>query len=79
MADKEIVIVRQAKLEDVPYIVGLLEVLFTIEADFCIDEEKQKRGVELLLADKGACALVAVLEDKVKLSLTCSLVCCQTC
>lgn len=68
MADKEIVRVRQAKLGDVPQIVGLLEVLFTIEADFCIDKEKQTRGVELLLADKGACAIVAVLQDKVNLS-----------
>ena len=68
MADKEIVVVRQAELEDVPHIVGLLEVLFTIEADFCIDNEKQTRGVQLLLADKAACALVAVLQDKVRLS-----------
>ncbi|BDA44194.1 probable streptothricin acetyltransferase A [Coccomyxa sp. Obi] len=65
MADKEIVIVRRANLEDVSRIVELLEILFTIEADFCIDKEKQTRGVALLLSDKDACALVAVLQDKV--------------
>lgn len=60
------VIIRPGSLEDVQAIVQLLRTLFAIEADFTFDEEKQTRGVCLLLEpSSGACVLVADCEGKV--------------
>lgn len=50
MADATI---RPARPEDVPALVRLLSQLFTIEADFAPDRERQRKGLELLLADEA--------------------------
>lgn len=60
------VFIRNANPADIPAMVDLIRLLFSIEADFAIDPAKQQRGLELLIANTShACALVAVNEDLV--------------
>jgi GNAT superfamily N-acetyltransferase len=47
-----------AKREDIPALIFLLGELFSIEQDFRPDAERQRRGLELLLAEPRACVLV---------------------
>jgi ribosomal protein S18 acetylase RimI-like enzyme len=56
-----VIIVRAAKLADIPQLTALLKVLFTIEADFDFDEHKQARGLNLLLNSNKDCILAAAL------------------
>jgi GNAT superfamily N-acetyltransferase len=44
------VTIAPARAEDVPALQSLLETLFSIEVDFHPDEERQRRGLDLLLA-----------------------------
>jgi ribosomal protein S18 acetylase RimI-like enzyme len=53
--------VRIAKPSDIPKLVELLKELFTIEADFDFDQEKQAHGLNLLLNSEKDCILVAEL------------------
>ena len=53
--------IRTAKPSDIPQLVELLKELFTIEADFDFDQEKQERGLNLLLNSDKDCILVAEL------------------
>jgi ribosomal protein S18 acetylase RimI-like enzyme len=59
--------IRTAKPSDIPQLVELLKELFTIEADFVFDQDKQARGLNLLLKSERNCILVAQLlnDDKV--------------
>lgn len=50
---------RPAKQEDIDGMSKLLSQLFSIEADFMPDEEKQRRGLRMLLDALGAYVLVA--------------------
>jgi GNAT superfamily N-acetyltransferase len=50
--------IRQATVADVDAMAALLEQLFSIEADFTIDPEKQRRGLAALLDRGDACLLV---------------------
>ncbi len=52
---------RCAHEADIPQLVLLLEALFSIEADFLIDSDKQARGLALLLNSDKDCVLVAEL------------------
>lgn len=52
-------VIRPARAEDLDAMVGLLQALFAIEADFAADADRQRRGLHLLLADERACLLVA--------------------
>ena len=52
-------VVRPATGEDVAAMTRLLSELFSLEADFQVDPERQRRGLELLLADARSCVLVA--------------------
>jgi ribosomal protein S18 acetylase RimI-like enzyme len=54
-------ILRTAKPSDIPQLVALLKELFTIEADFDFDQEKQASGLNLLLKSEKDCILVAEL------------------
>jgi ribosomal protein S18 acetylase RimI-like enzyme len=56
-----IITIRTAKHADIPQLVGLLKLLFTIEADFDFDQDKQACGLALLLSSKKDCILVAEL------------------
>lgn len=58
--------IRKAVPQDLPGLVSLLKVLFTIEADFSFNEAKQRQGLELMLEDsEQRCIMVAELEDKI--------------
>ena len=53
--------IRIAKPSDIPQLVELLNALFTIEADFNFDQDKQACGLGLLLNSDKNCILVAEL------------------
>jgi ribosomal protein S18 acetylase RimI-like enzyme len=59
--------IRTAKSFDIPQLVALLKELFTIEADFNFDQDKQASGLNLLLESEKDCIFVAELlnDDKV--------------
>lgn len=57
--------VRAARAEEVNQLVHLLGLLFTIEEDFCVDVEKQRNGLRLLVEDHRACVLVAEQDGQV--------------
>jgi ribosomal protein S18 acetylase RimI-like enzyme len=54
--------IRDARPEDVDALVGLLAELFSIEADFVVDETRQRRGVQLMLDGGGTQRSVRVAE-----------------
>jgi len=51
--------IRPAKPSDIPQLLELLKALFTIEADFTFDTDKQTCGLKLLLDSRKDCILVA--------------------
>lgn len=53
------IIIRPAKPTDVGQLVELLKALFTIEADFVFDSDKQALGLRQLLNSDKDCILVA--------------------
>ena len=55
--------IRAAKPSDIPQLVELLKELFTIEADFHFDQDKQACGLKLLLTSEKDCILVAQLPN----------------
>ena len=57
--------VRAARPTDMARMVGLLDLLFAIEADFRPDPARQRQGLALLLDDRRAKVLVAELTDGV--------------
>lgn len=58
--------IRKANHHDIPQICDLLAGLFLIEADFSADQNKQARGVHLLLEDKDrSLVLVASIRNEV--------------
>lgn len=64
--------VRQARLDDIPQMCGLLSELFLIEADFAVDVEKQSRGLYLLINDKSGLSLILVAEKDSEIIGMCS-------
>lgn len=67
--------IRKAKRTDIPAMTRLLKALFTVEPDFKIDEEKQQKGLEMLLrAGPNSAAWVAVREGHVVGMVTVQLV-----
>ncbi|WP_417911268.1 GNAT family N-acetyltransferase [Candidatus Electronema sp. PJ] len=62
----EQIVIRRAKSADIPALVGLLGLLFSIEQDFVADSAKQQQGLELLLAEHHhAAVLVAEKGERV--------------
>jgi ribosomal protein S18 acetylase RimI-like enzyme len=57
--------IRPARNEDIESLTGLLEELFTIEADFSPDTSRQSAGLRLLLQKRDAVILVAESGGKV--------------
>jgi ribosomal protein S18 acetylase RimI-like enzyme len=64
------IVIRPATAADVPRMCGLLSELFSIEADFTSDAERQAAGLKLLIDDSPSLLIVA--EDKGKLVGMCS-------
>ena len=65
--------IRPALSTDIPQLVLLLEELFSIEADFLIDSDKQARGLALLLNSDKDYVLVAELSGCNKIVGMCSI------
>lgn len=62
----ENLIIRKAHPSDITELVSLLQILFSIEADFTPDPEKQRRGLELMFADaERRCLIVAEKDGKI--------------
>ncbi|HBE77507.1 MAG TPA: GNAT family N-acetyltransferase [Firmicutes bacterium] len=59
-------IVRQATARDIPALCALLKILFSIEADFAVDEQKQRNGLELMInTSEERCIMVAELQGTI--------------
>lgn len=59
-------LIRRADHDDIPSLISLLGVLFSIEADFTIDEAKQRSGLEMMLGNpENRCVMVAEVNGKV--------------
>ena len=58
-------LIRPARPADLEALVGLLRILFAIEADFDFDPARQRRGLAMLLAHEGAVVLVAETAGRV--------------
>lgn len=56
------VIIRDALPDDLDIMVRLLQELFSIEADFAVDEKRQRRGLALMLDGCGKHRCVKVAE-----------------
>jgi ribosomal protein S18 acetylase RimI-like enzyme len=59
------VLIRQAVSSDIPALLKLLELLFSIEKDFICNAEKQTQGLELLLEESRAAVLVAEEDSQI--------------
>lgn len=61
------VTIRDALPDDLDILVRLLQALFSIEADFGVDEKRQRRGLSLMLdgCGKHRCVKVAEADDHV--------------
>ncbi len=59
--------IRNARPDDLDAMTALLGELFSIEADFSVDEQRQRRGLSLMLdgCQKHRCVKVAEMQDRV--------------
>jgi ribosomal protein S18 acetylase RimI-like enzyme len=59
--------IRNARIEDLDALTALLRQLFSIEADFAVDAERQRRGLSLMLDGclKHRCVKVAEVDGEV--------------
>jgi ribosomal protein S18 acetylase RimI-like enzyme len=64
-------LLRKAIPQDITALISLLKVLFSIEADFAFNEEKQRHGLELMLAVPEVCCIM-VAEQNGKIIGMCS-------
>ena len=71
MPDVQSIRIERARNADVPALIDLLAALFAVESDFSADRARQRRGLELLLAqpDDRAVLLVARLNDGVAVGM----------
>ncbi len=58
-------VVREARPDDLGRLVGLLRLLFAIEADFGVNEQKQRQGLALLVLDGRSCVLAAEADGEI--------------
>ncbi|MGE0087538.1 MAG: GNAT family N-acetyltransferase [Desulfococcaceae bacterium] len=59
------ILIRQAAQTDMDELLFLLHMLFSIEKDFCFDEIRQRRGLEVMLENtENRCIMVAECEKK---------------
>jgi GNAT superfamily N-acetyltransferase len=55
--------IEPATLDDLPELVGLLSDLFSMEADFVPDEDKQERGLRLILEEPSRGRIFVLRND----------------
>ena len=67
MLNKEEKLIRQARKQDIKYLIELLKELFSIEADFRFDADMQRHGLAQILEDDSgkSCIMVAEIRGKV--------------
>ncbi len=71
----ENIIIRQAQSSDLQTLVGLLNILFSIESDFIPEPKKQLHGLMMILADmERCCAMVAEVNGEIAGMCTAQLV-----
>jgi len=59
-------IIRKAEHADIPSLIALLKVLFSMEKDFQPEESKQQKGLEMMLESPATrCVLVAEINKQV--------------
>lgn len=59
-------IIRRANYTDIPELIKLLGILFSIEKDFSVDESKQRKGLEMMLDDTAnRCIMVAAMKQQI--------------
>lgn len=66
--------IRRANSEDLPVLINLLNILFSIEADFTPNPQKQRQGLQLMLEEEHRCILVAEIEGNIAGMVTAQLV-----
>ncbi|MEE4351345.1 MAG: GNAT family N-acetyltransferase [Desulfatiglans sp.] len=54
--------IRNARFDDLDTMTELLSELFSIEADFAVDEQRQRRGLSLIMSTLGETGLIKVAE-----------------
>lgn len=59
------IMIRPARQDDLDALVFLLEKLFGMEEDFVFNEELQRKGLQLMLANELGCLLVAEADGEV--------------
>ena len=60
----------QASLEDIPFLVRLLEQLFCIEKDFTFNPQKHTQGLEQLIKDPTSYVFVGKFENEIIAMIT---------
>jgi GNAT superfamily N-acetyltransferase len=65
--------IRQAELKDIPWMCGLLKELFSIEADFSPDREKQAAGLSLLVGGTNGSSIALIAEADSEIIGMCTL------
>lgn len=65
------IVIRKALSTDIDELIALLQLLFVIETDFAIDKDKQRRGLEMIIAEQQRCCLL-VAEQEQKIVGMCS-------
>ncbi|NLI90722.1 MAG: GNAT family N-acetyltransferase [Peptococcaceae bacterium] len=58
--------IRRAQSTDIPRLIELLGILFSLEKDFSVDESKQRKGLEMMLDDNdNRCIMVAASHHQI--------------
>jgi len=59
-------VIRRAQQNDIEPMIYLFKYLFTIEKDFVFNEEKQRRGLEMMMQDQeNRCVFIAEMDGQV--------------
>ncbi len=59
------ILIRTAKIDDIDNIIILLKQLFEMENGVTINEEKQRKGIELIISNELSNFLIAEIDNKI--------------
>jgi ribosomal protein S18 acetylase RimI-like enzyme len=57
--------IRRATTEDIPSLLPMLQLLFSIEEDFIFDAEKQQKGLALLMQQRSSAVFLAGNDEQI--------------
>lgn len=58
--------IRRANQDDIKVMAQMLKVLFSVEEDFILNEEKRKKGLEIMIKDReNRCVLIAEYNSQI--------------